>query len=53
MLIAERFGSRLSKTSAWRLMNRMGLSAQRPPWLAMEQDAADVECWQREVYPRI
>ncbi|MCL4797894.1 MAG: IS630 family transposase [Bryobacteraceae bacterium] len=52
-LIAERFGIRLSKTSTWRLMNQMGLSAQRPLWRAMEQDAAAVERWKREEYPRI
>ena len=52
-LIDERFGIRLSKPSAWRLMNQMGLSAQRPLWRALEQDAAAVERWKREEYPKI
>lgn len=52
-LIDERFGIRLSKTSSWRLMNQMGLSAQRPLWRALEQDAAAVERWKREEYPKI
>jgi|GEM_PF-670417 len=52
-LIGERFGIRLSKTSTWRLMKQMGLSAQRPLWRALEQDAEAVERWKREQYPRI
>ena len=52
-LIDERFGIRLSKTSTWRLMNQMGLSAQRPLWRALEQDATAVERWKREEYPKI
>jgi transposase len=52
-LISERFGIRLSKTSTWRLMKQMGLSAQRPLWRAWEQDAGAVERWKREEYPKI
>ena len=52
-LIGERFGIRLSKTSTWRLMKQMGLSAQRPLWRAMEQDADAVERWKREEWPKI
>lgn len=52
-LIDERFGIRLSKTSTWRLMHQMGLSAQRPLWRALEQDATAVERWKREEYPKI
>jgi len=52
-LIAEDFGIRLSKTSTWRLMKQMGLSAQRPLWRALEQDANRVEQWKRDEYPRI
>lgn len=52
-LIGERFGIRLSKTSTWRLMHQMGLSAQRPLWRALEQDAGAVERWKREEYAKI
>jgi transposase len=52
-LIGERFGIRLGKTSTWRLMKQMGLSAQRPLWRALEQDAEAVERWKREQYPGI
>jgi transposase len=52
-LIDERFGIGLSKTSTWRLMNQMGLSAQRPLWRASEQDVVAVERWKREEYPKI
>jgi transposase len=52
-LIGERFGIRLSKTSTWRLMKQMGLSAQRPLWRAAEQDREQVKRWKREEWPRI
>ena len=52
-LIAEDYGVRLSRTSTWRLMNRMGLSAQRPLRRAQQQDAGRVEQWRREEFPKI
>jgi transposase len=38
---------RLSKTSTWRPMNGMRLSAERPLWRAGEQDVGRVEQWKR------
>lgn len=52
-LIHRRFGIRLSRASVCRLLNQLGLSAQRPLWRAYQQDAARVERWLREEYPKI
>jgi transposase len=52
-LIYERFRVKLSRTSVGRLLNHMGLSAQRPLWRAYQQDPKAVEQWLREEYPKI
>ena len=52
-MIGEEFGIRLSKTSTWRLMKQLGLSAQRPLWRAAEQDPERVARWRREEFPAI
>ena len=52
-LIERRFGIRLSRASVCRLLNQLGLSAQRPLWRAYQQDPAAVERWLREEYPKI
>jgi hypothetical protein len=52
-LIAGEYGIRLSGTSTWRLMTRMGLSAQRPLWRGMEQNAGGMDQWKRDEYPKI
>lgn len=52
-LIHRRFGVRLSRWSVMRLLNQMGLSAQRPMWRAYQQDPEKVERWVRDEYPRI
>jgi transposase len=53
VLIHQRFGIRLSRASVCRLLNQLGLSAQRPLWRAYQQDPATVERWLREEFPRI
>lgn len=52
-LIGEGLGIPLSKTSTWRRRKQMGLSAQWPLWRAMEQEAAAIQRWKREEWPRI
>ena len=52
-LIWREFGVRLSKTSTCRLLNRLGLSPQRPLWRAYQQDPQVVEKWLRKDFPRI
>jgi transposase len=52
-LIWRRFDVRLSKASTCRLLNRLGLSPQRPLWRAYQQDPHVVEKWLREDFPRI
>jgi len=52
-LIRRRFGVRLSRSSVSRLLNQLGLSAQRPLWRAYQQNPEDVERWLKKDYPRI
>lgn len=52
-LIAEEFVIRLDKTSTWRPMKQMRLSAQRPLWRALERDANRVGQWNRDEYPKL
>jgi transposase len=52
-LIKKRFGVRLSRASVCRLLNQLGLSAQRPLWRAYQQDPAMVDRWLRETFPAI
>jgi transposase len=52
-LIWERFGVRLSETSVGRLLNQLGLSAQKPIWRAYQQDPARVRQWMDKEYPLI
>jgi transposase len=52
-LIQKRFGVKLSRASVARLMNQMGLSAQRPLWRAYQQDPKVVEQWLKTEYPGI
>lgn len=51
--IEQRFGVKLSRWSVMRLLDQLGLSAQRPMWRAYQQDPAAVERWVREEYPKI
>ena len=52
-LIKERFGITLSKASVCRLLNQLGLSAQRPLWRAYQQSPAHVEHWMNNEFPAI
>jgi len=52
-LIQRRFKVRLSRTSVSRLLNQLGLSAQRPMWRAYQQDSEAVDIWVKEEYPKI
>ena len=52
-LIAERFGIKLSHSSVCRLLNQLGLTAQRPLWRAYQQDPKAVQQWLDKDYPAI
>jgi transposase len=52
-VIERQFGVRLSRSSVSRLLNQLGLSAQRPMWRAYQQDPEAVEKWINEEYPKI
>lgn len=52
-LIKERFGLALSKASVCRLLNQLGLSAQRPLWRAYQQSPEHVEHWMNNEFPAI
>jgi len=53
IVIRRHLGIELSRASAGRLMEQLGLSAQRPLWRAYQQNPAMVAKWMREEYPRI
>jgi len=52
-LILNRFGVRLSRSSVSRLLNQLGLSAQRPLWRAYQQNPDAVRRWLTEDFPEI
>lgn len=52
-VIYDRFKVKLSRASVGRLMNQLGLSAQRPLWRAYQQDPVAVERWLKEEFPKI
>lgn len=52
-LIWRQFQIRLSKASVCRLLRQLGLTPQRPLWRAFQKDAALVEQWVKEEYPKI
>jgi transposase len=52
-IIQQRFGIQLSKASVCRLLNQLGLSAQKPLWRAWQQDSDRVEKWLNEEFPAI
>jgi transposase len=52
-LIRREFGVGLSEVSVGRLLAKMGMSPQRPPYRAYQQDPEAVERWKKETYPEI
>jgi transposase len=52
-LIYEKFNIKLSRSSVSRLLNQLGLSAQRPIWRAYQQNPEVVNQWLNEQYPKI
>jgi transposase len=52
-LIRDKLGIKLSRSSVCRLLNQLGLSAQRPLWRAYQQDPEAVRKWLKEEYPII
>jgi len=52
-IIRRQFGVSLGRSSVSRLLNQMGLSAQRPLWRAYQQDPVKVEHWLQTEYPAI
>lgn len=52
-LLKKKFGITLSKASVCRLLNQLGLSAQRPVWKAWQQDIEQVKKWMEKEFPVI
>jgi transposase len=52
-LIAGRFKVQLSHSSVCRLLNQLGLTAQRPLWRAYQQNPEVVKRWLEKDYPAI
>jgi transposase len=52
-IIWKRFGIKLSRSSVCRLLNQLGITAQRPLWRAYQQDPERVEQWLKEEFPAI
>jgi transposase len=53
VLIRRQWGIALSRASVCRLLNQLGLTAQRPLWRAYQQNPVVVERWLKEQYPVI
>ena len=53
IVIRRQFGIQLSRSSVGRLMDQLGLSAQRPLWRAYQQNPKAVAQWLKQEYPRI
>jgi transposase len=49
-LIAKKFGIKLSKTYGGRMLDQLGLTAQRPLWRAHQQNPEAVEKWLKEEF---
>jgi transposase len=53
LMIEKKFGVKLSKSSVNRLLDQLGLSAQRPLWRAYQQNPEAVESWLKKEFPKI
>lgn len=53
VLIRQKFSVELSRSSVGRLLEQLGLSAQRPLWRAYQQNPQEVERWLKETFPKI
>lgn len=51
--IKQRFNVDLSRSSVGRLLEQLGLSAQRPLWRAYQQNPQEVQRWLNVTYPKI
>lgn len=52
-LLRKRYGITLSKTSISKLLDQLGLSAQRPLWRAYQQNPEAVDRWLNKEFPAI
>lgn len=52
-LIEKRYGIKLCKTPVSRLLDQLGLTAQRPLWRAYQQNPEAVDKWLEEEFPAI
>ena len=52
-LIAKKYGVKLSKPSVGRLLDQLGLTAQRPLWRAYQRNPQAVDKWLKEEFPAI
>lgn len=52
-LIEERFGERLSISSVWNTLRRMGFSPQRPSKLARERNEPAIKRWKSRRWPAL
>ena len=52
-IIHAQFGVKISKSSVCRLLNQLGLSAQKPLWRAWQQNPDKVDKWLKQDFPKI
>jgi len=52
-VIERHFGIHYHPAHVWRLLRRLGWSAQKPQRRARERDEAEIERWRRERWPHI